>query len=289
MTELRPLDNLSTIDQAAVPQAVVQSMDRKFPLIKVPVLESYSVLALFFLFLPVLMLVLISFNDNITGVFPLAGFTLKWYRAAFENRIIWPALNNTIIIAIATAVISALLGTPAAFGLTRYSFRFKNFLRGLITIPISLPTLLVGIALLAFFAFLSIPRSLVTVTIGHVVYCVPYMVLVVSARLAEFDFTIEEAAQDLGATPTQTFWMITFPLIRPTVIGAMLLIFAMSFDMFVITFFNIGHGSTLPMVIWSMLRLGINPSLNALGTLVMGFSILLLILAHRFGGVKLGS
>ncbi|GIK41560.1 MAG: hypothetical protein BroJett011_53930 [Chloroflexota bacterium] len=289
MTELRPLDNLSTIDQAAVPQAVVQSMDRKFPLIKVPVLEIYSVLALFFLFLPVLMLVLISFNDNITGVFPLAGFTLKWYRAAFENRIIWPALNNTIIIAIATAVISALLGTPAAFGLTRYSFRFKNFLRGLITIPISLPTLLVGIALLAFFAFLSIPRSLVTVTIGHVVYCVPYMVLVVSARLAEFDFTIEEAAQDLGATPTQTFWMITFPLIRPTVIGAMLLIFAMSFDMFVITFFNIGHGSTLPMVIWSMLRLGINPSLNALGTLVMGFSILLLILAYRFGGVKLGS
>lgn len=127
MTELRPLDNLSTIDQAAVPQAVVQSMDRKFPLIKVPVLEIYSVLALFFLFLPVLMLVLISFNDNITGVFPLAGFTLKWYRAAFENRIIWPALNNTIIIAIATAVISALLGTPAAFGLTRYSFRFKNF------------------------------------------------------------------------------------------------------------------------------------------------------------------
>jgi spermidine/putrescine transport system permease protein len=289
MTELRPLDNLSTIDKAAVQQAVVQSMDRKFPLIKVPVLEIYSVLALFFLFLPVLMLVLISFNDNITGVFPLAGFTLKWYRAAFENRIIWPALNNTIIIAIATAVISALLGTPAAFGLTRYSFRFKNFLRGLITIPISLPTLLVGIALLAFFAFLSIPRSLVTVTIGHVVYCVPYMVLVVSARLAEFDFTIEEAAQDLGATPTQTFWMITFPLIRPTVIGAMLLIFAMSFDMFVITFFNIGHGSTLPMVIWSMLRLGINPSLNALGTLVMGFSILLLILAYRFGGVKLGS
>ncbi len=289
MTELRPLDQLSTIDQAAVQQAVVQSMDRKFPLIKVPVLEIYSVLALFFLFLPVLMLVLISFNDNITGVFPLAGFTLKWYRAAFENRIIWPALNNTIIIAIATAVISALLGTPAAFGLTRYSFRFKNFLRGLITIPISLPTLLVGIALLAFFAFLSIPRSLVTVTIGHVVYCVPYMVLVVSARLAEFDFTIEEAAQDLGATPTQTFWMITFPLIRPTVIGAMLLIFAMSFDMFVITFFNIGHGSTLPMVIWSMLRLGINPSLNALGTLVMGFSILLLILAYRFGGVKLGS
>jgi ABC-type spermidine/putrescine transport system permease subunit II len=115
------------------------------------------------------------------------------------------------------------------------------------------------------------------------------MLLVVSARLSEFDFTVEEAAQDLGATPLQTFWMITFPLIRPTIIGAMLLIFAQSFDMFVITYFNIGAQSTLPMVIWSMMRLGINPSINALGTMVMAFSIIVLVLAHRFGGVKLGA
>jgi len=114
------------------------------------------------------------------------------------------------------------------------------------------------------------------------------MVLVVSARLTEFDFSIEEAAQDLGATPAQTFWQITFPLIRPTVIGAMLLVFAQSFDMFVISFFNIGAQSTLPMVIWSMMRIGINPSLNALGSMIMGVSILILILANRFGGIKFG-
>jgi spermidine/putrescine transport system permease protein len=252
-----------------------------------PVLEIYSGLTLLFLFLPVLMLVVLSFNSSVTGIFPLRGFTLKWYEQAFENRIIWPALQNSLVVAIATAVVSALLGTPAAFVLTRRSFRFKRLLRGLLVLPVSLPTLLIGISLLSFFALLAVTRSLITVTIGHVVYCVPYMLLVVSARLAEFDVAIEDAARDLGATPFQAFRMVTFPLIRPTIIGGMLLIFAQSFDMFVITFFNIGAQSTLPMVIWSMVRLGINPSLNALGAMVLGFSILVLLVAHRLGGVKM--
>ena len=253
----------------------------------VPLLKIYAALALLFLFLPVMMLVVLSFNSAVTGIFPLKGFTLKWYDQALHNRIIWPALQNSLIVAISTAVVSALLGTPAAFILTRRSFRFKSLLRGLLVLPMSLPTLLIGISLLSFFATLSVTRSLLTVTIGHVVYCVPYMLLVVSARLAEFDFSIEEAARDLGATPFQAFRRVTFPLIRPTIIGGMLLIFAQSFDMFVITFFNIGAQSTLPMVIWSMVRLGINPSLNALGAMVMGFSILVLVVANRLGGVKL--
>jgi spermidine/putrescine transport system permease protein len=253
-----------------------------------PTLQIYSMLALLFLFLPVIMLVVLSFNSNTTGVFPLEGFTLKWYSKAVENKIIWPALQNSVIIALGTALLAAVLGTPTAFGLIRHNFPFKNFLRWIMTIPMSLPTLLIGVSLLSFFALMSIARSLLTVIIGHVVYCVPYMVLVVSARLAEFDFSVEEAAQDLGATPLQTFWKVTFPLIRPTIVGAMLLIFAQSFDMFVISFFNIGAQSTLPMVIWSMMRIGINPSLNALGVMIMGISILMLILANRFGGVKFG-
>jgi ABC-type spermidine/putrescine transport system permease subunit II len=251
-----------------------------------PVLEIYSALTLLFLFLPVLMLVVLSFNTSVTGIFPLRGFTLAWYERAFENRIIWAALQNSLVVAISTAVVSALLGTPAAFILTRRSFRFKGLLRGLLVLPVSLPTLLIGISLLSFFALLSVTRSLLTVTIGHVVYCVPYMLLVVSAQLAEFDFAVEDAARDLGATPFQAFRLITFPLIRPSIIGGMLLIFAQSFDMFVITFFNIGAQSTLPMVIWSMVRLGINPSLNALGAMVLGFSVLVLLVAHRLGGVK---
>ena len=228
---------------------------------ELPLLQIYSALALLFLFLPVLMLVVLSFNSAVTGIFPLRGFTLKWYDQALHSRIIWPALENSVIVAISTAVVSAFLGTPAAFVLTRRSFRFKNLVRGLLLLPMSLPTLLIGISLLSFFALLSVTRSLMTVTIGHVVYCVPYMLLVVSARLAEFDFAIEEAARDLGATPFQAFRLITF--------------------------FNIGAQSTLPMVIWSMVRLGINPTLNALGAMVMGFSILVLVAAHRVGGVKL--
>jgi spermidine/putrescine transport system permease protein len=260
----------------------------RFRRFQLPTLEAYSVLALLFLFLPVIMLVILSFNSNTTGVFPLKGFTLDWYSKALQNRVIWPALQNSVIVALGTALVSALLGTPTAFGLVRFNFPFKNALRWILTIPMSLPTLLIGVSLLSFLALMSNTRSLGTVIIGHVVYCVPYMVLVVTARLTEFDFTVEEAAQDLGATPWQTFWQITFPLIRPTIVGAMLLIFAQSFDMFVISFFNIGAQSTLPMVIWSMMRIGINPSLNALGTMIMGLSILILILANRFGGIKFG-
>ena len=277
-------------DTAAISRRTAETVGRglRARWYHLPVLQVYSVLALLFLFLPVMMLVILSFNSNTTGVFPLKGFTLDWYYQALQNKILWPALRNSIVVALGTALVSALLGTPVAFGLIRFNFPFKNALRWILTIPMSLPTLLIGIALLSFFALTSIPRSLLTVIIGHVVYCVPYMVLVVTARLAEFDFTVEEAAQDLGATPLQTFWQITFPLIRPTIVGAMLLIFAQSFDMFVISFFNIGAQSTLPMVIWSMMRIGINPSLNALGTMIMGLSMLLLLLANLFGGVKFG-
>ncbi len=268
--------------------AEMKTHPRKFSLYRIPMFQIYSVMALLFLFLPVIMLIVLSFNSNTTGVFPLKGFTLDWYAKALENKIIWPALLNSVIVALGTALVSALLGTPVAFGLLRFNFPLKNALRWILTIPMSLPTLLIGVSLLSFFALLSISRSLITVIIGHVVYCVPYMVLVVTARLTEFDFTVEEAAQDLGATPMQTFWQITFPLIRPTIVGAMLLIFAQSFDMFVISFFNIGAQSTLPMVIWSMMRIGINPSLNALGTMIMALSIVILVLANRFGGIKFG-
>ena len=266
----------------------VAKIRRRLSFWRIPMLQIYAILALLFLFLPVFMLVVLSFNKNITGVFPLEGFTLDWYREAFNKKIIWPALENSVRIAAGTALISALLGTPAAFALTRSRFRFRNALRTILSIPISMPTLLIGISLLSFFAFFSISRSLITVIVGHVVYCVPYMVLAVSARLQEFDFTVEEAAHDLGATPFQTFRMVIFPLIRPTVIGAMLLIFSLSFNMFVITYFNIGAQSTLPMVIWSMLRSGIDPSLNALATMVIAVSIGLLLLANRLGAVRLG-
>ncbi len=289
ISALASLSPSSHADSApgAIPPSPLK-IRRRLSVVRLPILRIYAVLALSFLFLPVLILVLLSFNKNITGVFPLEGFTMDWYREAFNKGILWPALENSVRIAAGTALMSALLGTPAAFALTRYSFRFRKALRVILSIPISMPTLLIGISLLSFFAFFSISRSLITVIIGHVVYCVPYMVLAVSARLQEFDFTVEEAAHDLGATPFRTFRMIIFPLIRPTIVGAMLLIFSLSFNMFVITYFNIGAQSTLPMVIWSMLRPGIDPSLNALATMVIAVSIGLLFLANRLGAIKLG-
>lgn len=201
---------------------------------------------------------------------------------AEDKRILWDALRNSIYIASLTSLLAGLLGTMAAFGLTRHHFRLKGVLTTFLTIPMSLPTLLIGVALLSFWAFLSVPRSLNTVIVGHAVYCLPYVVLVVVSRLTNFDRSIEEAAMDLGATPFQTFRHITFPLIRSSIIGAMLLVFAQSFDMFVITFFNIGAQSTLPMVIWSMMRRGISPALNALAVLIFIPSVTILIIANRF-------
>jgi spermidine/putrescine transport system permease protein len=264
-----------------LPKAKERHLKLRIP-ISLPWLQIYSALAILFLFLPIIMIVLFSFNNSFTGVFPLQGFTLHWYREALKKKILWDALQNSIYIALLTSLLAALLGTMAAFGLTRYHFRLKGVLTTFLTIPVSLPTLLIGVSLLSFWAFLSVPRSLNTVIVGHAVYCVPYVVLVVISRLENFDRTIEEAALDLGATPFQTFRHITFPLIRSSIIGAMLLVFAMSFDMFVITFFNIGAQSTLPMVIWSMMRRGVSPALNALAVLIFIPSVTMLLIANRF-------
>jgi len=250
--------------------------------VSLPWLQIYSALMILFLFLPIIMIILFSFNSAFTGMFPLQGFTLRWYQEALKKTILRVAFRNSVYIASLTSLLSGFLGTMAGFGLTRYHFRLKGVLTTFLTIPMSLPTLLIGVSLLSFWAFLSVPRSLNTVIVGHAVYCVPYVVLVVVSRLENFDRTIEEAACDLGAAPLQTFRHITFPLIRSSIIGAMILVFAQSFDMFVISFFNIGPGSTLPMVIWSMMRVGISPALNALAVLIFIPSVTMLIIANRF-------
>jgi spermidine/putrescine transport system permease protein len=263
------------------PKAKARPLKLGIP-VSLPWLQIYSALALLFLFLPIIMIIIFSFNNSTTGVFPLQGFTLHWYREALKKKLLWHALRNSIYVASLTSLLSGLLGTMAAFGLTRHDFRLKGVLTTFLTIPMSLPTLMIGVSLLSFWAFLSVPRSLNTVIVGHAVYCVPYVVLVVVSRLENFDRSVEEAAMDLGATPLQTFRHITFPLIRSSIVGAMILVFAQSFDMFVITFFNIGPDCTLPMVIWSMMRLGISPALNALGVLIFIPSVTMLIIANRF-------
>jgi ABC-type spermidine/putrescine transport system permease subunit II len=149
-------------------------------------------------------------------------------------------------------------------------------------LPVSLPALFLGIALLGYFSLLRVQLSLLTVTIGHLIYTLPYFVLVANARLERFDTVVEEAAQDLGATPWQVFWQVTMPIIAPSIIGAGVVVFALSFDEFLITFFVIGGESTLPMLIWSMMRRTIDPSINAISTVLLFTSLLLVMVTSRF-------
>jgi spermidine/putrescine transport system permease protein len=153
-------------------------------------------------------------------------------------------------------------------------------------IPITLPPIILGIALLSFFALLGITRSLLTVVISHVLFCAPFAVLIMNSRLEGFDIAVEEAAMDLGATRSEVFRYVTFPLIRPSIIGAMMLTFALSFDEFLVTFFIIGKKNTLPIVIWGMLRRGVSPVINSIATMVLIISMALIVIVNRYAKLK---
>jgi spermidine/putrescine transport system permease protein len=243
-------------------------------------LTLYTVSVVIFLFLPVLLIVLFSFHRTPSLSFPFEGFSLRWYREAINRSDLLPALKNSLVVASLTASFSALLGTLAGFGLTRIRSKFSATVGAISKVPIMLPGLVFGIALLSFFSMLNTRLSLGTVIVAHIVYALPYFVLVMVARMGQFDQTLEEASQDLGATPWQTFRLVTFPLIAPSVIGGTLLVFALSFDEFLITFFVIGSQSTMPMLIWSMLRRTINPSVNAIATLIITISLALILIGN---------
>ena len=180
------------------------------------------------------------------------------------------AVWNSLFIAASTTVISTLLGTLAAFPLVRCTFRFKRSGQLLVILPMIIPHFLMGVALLLFFAFVKMPLSRATIILGHVVFTLPFAVLIVSTRLYGFDRTLERAAGDLGADPLRTFWHVTLPLILPGVVGAALLVFTLSMDEFLITYFVSGQKGTLTMYIWSLLKDGIAPRVNALASVLLG-------------------
>lgn len=252
----------------------------------VPGLIIYTLGVFLFLFVPISMIAVFSFNSSPAGVFPVAGFTLRWYREVFTDPIIVASGKRSIMVALATSLISGALGTLSAMGLTRYNFRLKGFVWVLLLMPMILPGLMLGVSLLSFFYSLGIKLSLITVTITHIVWAIPYVVFIVHSRLQDFDRSIEEAAQDLGANPWQTFRRVTFPMIAPSVIGAMLIIFGWSFNDFISTFFTIGSEATLPIVLWGMLRRGIKPTIHAIATLVLSSTVILLMAARRIGRLE---
>ncbi len=249
--------------------------------IRIPWLAMYFGGVIFYLFFPIAIISLFSFNASPAISFPIRGLSLRWYQEILASPVFISALKYSLTVAVATTAICVVIGTLAALGLTRYNFRAKGLVQSLYVLPVTLPGLLLGLSLLSFFIFIRLKLSLGTVVIGHLVYTLPYFVLVATARLERFDRMLEEAAQDLGCTPWQTFWKVDFPIIAPSIIGAAVIVFALSFDEFLITFFVIGTNSTLPMLVWSMMRKSIDPRVNAISVVLMVASMLLIYLLSK--------
>lgn len=234
-----------------------------------PLLGLWTALVLLFLFAPLFLVVLFSFNTSEISIFPIQGYTLEWYGRLAGNEAFRSALVNSFVVAAATVVLATALGVAMATGVHRYGARWRTVLRSGAGLPMMVPHLILGIALLSFYNVLQIDLSLLTVIIGHSIVAFPYVFLIISARLVGSDPSIEEAARDLGAGTLTIFVEITLPLLAPAILAAALISFTLSFDEVVVTFFTTGTENTLPMMIWSMLRFGITPEINAIATLTI--------------------
>lgn len=232
-------------------------------------LEAYACLVYLFLYAPVLVMVLYSFNaDPRNAVWK--GFTAHWYGTLLGDVLLGRALWNSLEVGLMATLVATTLGTMAALALTRYRFRLRGVLSGLVYLPMVVPEVVMGTSLLSFLAAIGWRLSLGTVIVAHIAFCVSYVTITVRARLAGMDFRLEEAAADLGANPWDTFRLVTFPRILPGVVSGALLCLTISIDDFVVTFFTQGIGSgTLPIRIYSMVKTGITPEINAISSLML--------------------
>ena len=243
-------------------------------------LGTYAVLIYVFLFGPIALLVLFSFNANRYGTFPITAWTLNWYRSAIGNYQIHDALRTTLKVAGEVTLVSVVVGTAAAFPLVRARLRFRDGIRIGFVLPIMIPGLLIGVSLLVLFTGpLHVQLSPQTAVIGQSVYTTPFVILLVSARLQGFDRALERAAADLGANTFQRLRRVVFPLILPAVVAGALLAFTLSLDEFIITYFLIGTQITLPIYIYTQIKFGITPEVNALASMLLAASLLVLALA----------
>jgi spermidine/putrescine transport system permease protein len=230
----------------------------------------YTVLAFFYMYLPIAVLTIFSFNQS-PSPSKWTGFTWAWYAKFLQNPTLLAALKNSLSVALTAVSIYAVLGTLTAVGLARYYFPGKSLYRGVTYLPLIIPDIAIAVATLVFFAAIKLPLSLVTIVIAHIVFCLAYVAVVVSSRLATIDPKLEEAALDLGATPVQAFLRVLLPQLLPGIVSGCLLAFILSMDDFVIAYFTAGVGSTtLPIAIFSSLRSGgVTPELNALSVLLI--------------------
>lgn len=244
-------------------------------------LRLHSVLVLLFLYAPILVLVVFSFNTSRLNVM-WEGFTLDWYEELIRDRQIMRSLQNSLVVATVSTAVSTVLGTMTAFALARHRFRGKRILEAILYIPIILPEIVMGISLLAFFSTVGMRLGLTTISIAHITFSTAFVALVVRARLHGFDRTLERAAQDLGAGVWVTFWRVTLPLIWPGIVAGALIAFTLSLDDVIITFFTSGPGSTtLSLYVFSMVRLGVSPKVNALSTAILAVTFVLVAVVAR--------
>jgi spermidine/putrescine transport system permease protein len=245
-------------------------------------LSLFTAACYLFLYLPICVLIAFSFNTSRFSVV-WQDFTWQWYVKLIQDPLVLDALKNSIVVALVAMVLATIIGTLTAYGLYRYRFKGKGIFDGILFLPIVTPEIVVGISLVIFFVLIHINLGLKTIIIAHVAFDIPFVMLIVRARLQGMDRSLEEAAMDLGADELTTFFKVTIPQLLPGIIAAALLAFTLSFDDFVITFFVAGVGATtLPLKIYSMVRLGVSPKINALSALIVFFSIALITIADRF-------
>jgi len=234
------------------------------------ILWLWAVCLLVFLYLPIAMLVVLSFNQGRAVGLPFRGFTLDWYGTALSNPILMGAVWNTVMVAAIVALGATVIGTMAAFPLVRGGIRHPGAARVMATMPIMLPGMLLGLGILIFLRrVLGIDLSLGTVVVGHLVFTTPFVILIVAARLQGFDRSLEWAAADLGATPRRTVRHIILPLIWPAILAGALISVTLSIDEFIITFFTVGPQMTLPIYIYTQIKFGVTPEVNAIATLLL--------------------
>ncbi|MEM9140905.1 MAG: ABC transporter permease [Pseudomonadota bacterium] len=254
------------------------------------VLGIYACIFLFVLYVPVLFIPMFSFNDSIYVKFPLTGFTTEWYAALWERDSLWNALGNSLRVGVVVSVLVTILGVVTARAIVRYRLPGNSIIVTFIMLPLVIPGIIFGVALLILMSQMGVPLSLWTVGLGHLIVCLPFSVAVLLPRFEGFDASMEEASADLGENGWWTFWRVTFPIVLPGVIASLLLSFIISFDEVIMAFFLTGTEPTLPMYIWSQLRFPREfPTVLAMFSVILFISFAVIFLAlwiSRVGSVN---
>ena len=237
---------------------------------------AFMFLVMAFLYLPIILIIVYSFNaSKISSVW--SGFSLAWYQTLFKDSAMFEALFNSIFLAFSASILAAAIGTLAAVGFTKIKPRGKKTIEYISALPLMIPEIILGMVFMAFFSLIGLPFGMTTLILAHTAFCIPYNYMLVNARLTDMDQSLFEAARDLGASEFRVFFDITLPLLLPAVLSGMLLSFAMSFDDVIISLFVTGvNVNTLPIKIYTQIKTGVTPEINALCTIILGVTLLLL-------------